>query len=109
MIISTERLRCVECEDGQKSRAELCVDLGGRSSIGNKVPMANFCPEIDCLPKLPLCPDHRRKYRKQGGEWTTVTEAAAMIARRAKKTGGGGSGMELPRFQRELMRIYDKK
>lgn len=65
-------------------RADICVDLGGDRGEASR--LSALRPELASLPKMRLCPDHlRAQRRKDGGEWVTITEAAAMLARRDKK------------------------
>lgn len=66
------------------NRADICVDLNGERGEASR--LSALRPELACLPKMRLCPDHlRAQRRKDGGEWVTITEASAMMSRRDKK------------------------
>jgi hypothetical protein len=109
--VEFECLVCRENIEGGRSnvvnKADLCVDLSGVPSARNKVPMANLRPEINCLPKMALCPDHRRQRRKQtGGEWVTVTEASAMLDRRMKRPNEAAAPGFATALQAKLTKVY---
>lgn len=85
-----ECVRIAEMTQGIKgepviNRGDLCVDLSRRGEENNRAKLSPMLPELQGMPKKVLCPKHRRDLRRVGGEWVTVTEAAAMQARQAKR------------------------
>lgn len=90
----TNEIRCEVCEaiaakdtsqvgEPVINRGDICVNLTGEQGDASR--LSALRPELACLPKMRLCHTHLTQQRRQGGEWVTITEAAAMMARRDKK------------------------
>lgn len=95
MRSNSYEIKCEVCEaivarDQSRSgtpiinRGEICVDLNGEVVEASR--LSALRPELARLPKMRLCHNHlKEQRRKDGGEWVTITEAAAMLARRDKR------------------------
>lgn len=90
----TNEIKCEVCEaiaakdtsqigEPVINRGDICVNLTGVQGEASR--LSALRPELACLPKMRLCHTHLVQQRRRGGEWVTITEAAAMMARRDKK------------------------